>query len=194
MKPPQGGKERGLRHAEKDQHLPWKTVDEIYPGPAQAILDKIAAKPAKNIAKGMQPQEFEWYIAWERAEDPEGIRDVKAFTSYLIANSRYWLRCHTGQKGGRIVLREELSVPPQQVVDQFERYAKGVCAKRQRQPQEHVTSVNRLVAEIHQNHDDDTDLEATGLLAALEDWLEDHPDHNKQWASVARTALEELMK
>ena len=196
MKESQPGKETGLRHAEKDQHLPWKTVDETYPDPAQAILDKIAAKPAKNTAKAMQPDDFQWYIAWERAEDPPHITNVESFTSYLLANSRYWLRCHTGHKGGRLVIREELSAPPQQVADQFERYAKGVCEKRKRKPPEpSVNTVNRLVSEFHPNHDDDlTDLEVTGLLASLEDWLEEHPDHNKQWALVARTALEELMK
>jgi hypothetical protein len=172
------------------QRVPYPLVEEQYPGPLAAILDQIARK--KGLAAQMDPSQFEWFIAWDRADDPPGhLTDPKLFTSYLVSNSKVYLRVHTGGSGGRLVLYEELHNPPESVIANFERYARGVCEKRKQKPTILLKYDKEPPAGLVLGPK--SEVAVNGPLVSLDQWVRDNPNHDHRLARVVRLAVQELL-
>ena len=164
------------------QELPYPKVMADYGMMALKIMEERYISSCKaEIAKGMEPHQFNWTLEWQRCEDPD-CHDPEAFLSYLVANSKFFLVA----RGGKWVGSEELGSPPPQILSRLKEHARLTCNQRAKEPEKLP--------------DDGTDLEPVSdsypqsPIWCLGKWLDEHPSAHPGLARLARAVVQELIQ
>jgi hypothetical protein len=109
--------------------IPYRQAVERYGSSVAEIMDKLMS--SESTAKSMAAQEFDWFIAWQRGEDPTLARDAKEFLKYNLEGTSVWLLAKTPPKSGhRWKGAVTLDHVPDRVVANLENRAKQIMTER----------------------------------------------------------------
>lgn len=164
--------------------ITYASAERQYGAQVARIVDKLAGSKADG-AKKLPPAKFTWRLVYQRADDPpEYVKEPTEFCAQLCANSKAWLKA----TGGKWIGYEEIMGTPDKVLATYEQYSRLICNQRKTQG---VKVEGNGEVDYPDTYQSDS---MTDILLQLDIWIEQNPEHNKSISSIARLALEQLIR
>lgn len=162
---------------------PGQAVDRYGPAVAE-MMDRVARSSSSEVQK-LTSGDMRWYLGYLRGQDP-ATSDEEEFVEELKRTTVVKVVARSGGNAGRR-FRHEVTWEgpmPRQVIAKLEARARMICTHRQKAAEQAAEEPTELEPIEDQKE----------LIRQLDQWIKDHPRHDKRLAYVCHVALENLIE
>lgn len=179
------------------QPIPTQVVLSQLGKSAAALMD-MAAQGHSEAIRALRVADIKWSIGCIRGPDPAHTTEPEEVLRLLVASSRFFLVAKSKDTKVRFSRSEELFTPPQLALEYLQQHSQLICSRRQDvaddmelDQEEPVPLLYERISHQGGNHRAAT---ATDLAAALDQWVQEHPQADRRLVAVTRTAITYLVQ